>query len=249
MDFTVRENVSLNQNLSLLKLHPHAELDKNIIKAGQFVNLLPHSNAETILRRPFSICNIDDNGDLWLMVKNLGRASSQVYKAEVGDVFNILLPLGNGFPIKDCEKPLLIGGGVGIAPLYYLGKKLVERGITPNFILGGRCSEDIPLVAEFEKLGNLHIVTENGSIGEKGLVTNHSAFLDKYDMIYCCGPLPMMKAVAEQAESRDIECHVSLENKMACGLGACLCCVEDTINGNECVCTSGPVFNTKDLKW
>ena len=127
---------------------------------------------------------------------------------------------------------------------------LKQKGTNPEFLLGGRSATDLPLNEEFRKYGVLHVATEDGSAGEKGLITMHSAFNNNYDLIYCCGPLPMMKAVAKSAYERGIECEVSLENRMACGLGACLCCVEDTKNGgNVCTCVKGPVFNIKDLKW
>ncbi len=102
---------------------------------------------------------------------------------------------------------------------------------------------------EFEAVGKVHLSTEDGSAGEKGLVTKHSVLDGKIDRIFCCGPSPMMKAVAGIAREKGIDCEVSLENMMACGLGACLCCVENTVKGNVCVCTEGPVFNIEMLNW
>ncbi len=144
---------------------------------------------------------------------------------------------------------MLIGGGVGVAPLLYLGRKLKETGHCVEFLLGARSGADILEMEQFEEVGRVHISTEDGSLGEKGLVTQHSALNENIDNIYCCGPAPMMKAVAHIAKERNIECEVSLENMMACGLGACLCCVENTVKGNVCVCTEGPVFNINLLNW
>jgi dihydroorotate dehydrogenase electron transfer subunit len=145
---------------------------------------------------------------------------------------------------------LLVGGGIGTAPLLYTGKILKNSGFNPIFLLGGRTKNDIVQIEEFRKLGIVHITTEDCSAGEKGFVTNHSALAsEKFDKIYACGPKPMMVAVAKYAKERDIDCEVSLENMMACGIGACLCCVEKTVRGNVCVCTEGPVFNINQLTW
>jgi dihydroorotate dehydrogenase electron transfer subunit len=144
----------------------------------------------------------------------------------------------------------LVGGGVGIAPLLQLGKELKAKGIVPNFLLGGRSAKDLIQLEEYKKIGNVFVTTEDGSLGEKGFVTNHSVLSkENFSKIYTCGPTPMMKAVASYAMKSGIECEVSLENKMACGLGACLCCVTETQEGHKCVCSDGPVFNIKDLSW
>jgi dihydroorotate dehydrogenase electron transfer subunit len=116
-------------------------------------------------------------------------------------------------------------------------------------LLGARSGKDLLELDEFEKYGEVCVSTEDGSVGEKGLVTQHSVLNRECGMIYCCGPAPMMKAVAAIAKQKSICCEVSLENMMACGVGACLCCVEKTVKGNVCVCTEGPVFNINDLTW
>lgn len=249
-DFELRvEAVShYGAGLSLLKMKAEGPLPE--ILPGQFVNVLAPKRAGVLLRRPISVCNVAD-GLLWLLVKDLGRGSKAISECEKGEKLSVILPLGHGFTtdIAPDARLLLVGGGVGIAPLLYLGKKLYTQGNKPEFLLGARSKTDLPLLDEFEKYGKLHIRTEDGSLGEKGLVTQHFRFVAHSDMIYCCGPMPMMRAVAASAYTRGIECEVSLENKMACGLGACLCCVEDTVSGNECTCTKGPVFNIKQLKW
>ena len=146
---------------------------------------------------------------------------------------------------------LLVGGGVGVAPLLYQGAALKAAGVQPVFLLGGRSAQDLLLLDEFRRYGDVLVTTEDGSLGERGFVTAHSVMGSgrRFDMIQTCGPTPMMKAVARYAYQQGIDCEVSLENMMACGLGACLCCVEKTVEGNLCVCKDGPVFNIKRLLW
>ena len=145
---------------------------------------------------------------------------------------------------------LLIGGGVGVAPLLYMGAKMKESGAEPTFLLGARSAKDLLMLDIFRRYGRVYVTTEDGSEGEKGFVTNHSLLQQEcFDRISTCGPTPMMKAVARFARENGIDCEVSLENLMACGLGACLCCVEKTTEGNLCVCKDGPVFNIKKLLW
>ena len=168
-----------------------------------------------------------------------------------GRRLSVVLPLGSGFshPQNAGARILLAGGGVGVAPMYFLGTELKKAGFSVNFLLGARRDCDLLELDLFEKVGKVYASTEDGSAGEKGLITQNSALGEKWDYIYCCGPMPMMKAIAKYASKNNIECEVSLENRMACGLGACLCCVENTDKGNVCVCTEGPVFNIKRLKW
>ena len=170
----------------------------------------------------------------------------------MGDFLNCVIPLGNGFtmPSSPQEHPLLVGGGVGVAPLLYMGDCLRQMGCQPTFLLGARSEKDLLEREYFERIGRVFVTTEDGSCGEKGFVTNHS-ILEKehFDRIYTCGPKPMMMAVGKYAKQNQIFCEVSLENKMACGLGACLCCVEKTTEGNICVCTEGPVLNIFKLLW
>lgn len=219
---------------------------------GQFVQVAIDGSKSTFLRRPISICNVED-GKLWLLVRNAGEGTAWLISRQPGDIVNVILPLGNGFDmnIASDKSILLMGGGVGVAPLLYYGKRLKEQGASPEFLLAAKTSNDLMLMDEFEKYGVVHISTDDGSKGENGLITQNSVLQKKkYDKIACCGPMPMMKAVASYAIKNDISCEVSLENLMACGVGACLCCVEDTIDmGHICVCKEGPVLNIKRLKW
>ena len=182
----------------------------------------------------------------------MGEGTLALSQLSVSDKLNCLFPLGNGFTMPEgtSKKILLVGGGVGTAPLLYYGKKLTEAGHQPTFLLGGRSSVDLLQLSEFEKYGNVLTTTEDGSLGVKGFVTHHPIWdSETFDSVATCGPKPMMVAVARMAKVRNITCEVSLENMMACGLGACLCCVEKTTEGNLCVCKEGPVFNIERLGW
>jgi len=131
-----------------------------------------------------------------------------------------------------------------------MGAEMAARGFAPTFLLGARTAKDLLMLDNFKKFGRVYVTTEDGSEGEKGFVTNHSLLQkESFSRIATCGPTPMMKAVAAFARKADVECEVSLENLMACGLGACLCCVEKTTEGNLCVCKDGPVFNIRKLLW
>ena len=249
MDFRVAEVDSFGNGYSLLKLSPIGE-EMPLIIGGQFVNIQVNKSKNTFLRRPISVNFVDyEQQLLWLLVKDAGEGTHALCQAEVGETLNLLLPLGRGFsvPAQKEDSILLIGGGVGTAPMLYWGKILKDNGYNPRFLLGGRKESDLLELDEFRQIGEVFVSTEDGSAGEQGFVTVHSVMQSKIDKMYCCGPAPMMKAIAKIAAQKECECEVSLENKMACGLGACLCCVEDSKEGNVCVCTSGPVFNTKEL--
>ena len=223
------------------------------IKAGQFVQVRVDDAQHTYLRRPISIHDVDyQNRTITLLVQRVGEGSNKIADTELDDTLNIIYPLGNGFTIPEnkSQNVILVGGGIGIAPLYYLGKMLKEKGIEPQFLLGGRSKSDLIMLEDFEKVGVVYITTNDGSLGEEGFVTQHSIWKEKkFDMIYTCGPKPMMMALTKMARENGIDCEVSLENLMACGLGACLCCVENTIEGNVCVCKEGPVMNINKLLW
>ena len=250
IDFKIVKNERLSDSYSLFVLEPiNGELPE--MQPGQFVQVEVPNSKSTYLRRPISINYVDyANNQLWLLVRKAGEGTSSLMKLAESDVVNLMLPLGNGFTIFPGETMLLIGGGVGVAPLLYLGKKAKEAGANVKFLLGARTENDLLELEQFEAVGDVFVSTENGGKGEKGFVTQHSVLNSgSFSRIACCGPMPMMKAVAKIAKDKSIVCEVSLENVMACGLGACLCCVEDTVEGNVCVCKEGPVFNIKRLKW
>ena len=250
LDLTVRSVENLSPKHVLIKLTDHQPLPEML--PGQFVEVRVDGSPSTFLRRPISINFVDkESNELWLMVAMIGDGTRQLGRLQAGDTLNCVLPLGNAFtmPAAKDEKVLLVGGGVGVAPMLYLGAALHAQGIQPTFLLGGRTAQDLLELDLFNKYGRVCVTTEDGSLGEKGFVTNHSVLNEHFDRICTCGPTPMMKAVAHYAKEHDIACEVSLENLMACGLGACLCCVEKTTEGNLCVCKEGPVFNIHRLLW
>lgn len=249
--FIVSKNNKLNHNNFLIQLTTE-ELPEGIMP-GQFVNILIDNSPSTFLRRPFSIFDVDyKSNTLSIIVKVAGKGSEKLTEKTVGSPVDMVYPLGNGFTVPQQEADyLLVGGGVGVAPLYMLAREMNSKGIKPSILLGARSKEDHILIEEFRALGTVFLTTDDGSLETKGFVTDHSVWHEKgsFKKIFCCGPEPMMKAVARKASALDIDCEVSLENMMACGFGVCLCCVTGTKEGNKCVCTEGPVFNTKDLKW
>jgi dihydroorotate dehydrogenase electron transfer subunit len=249
-DFKVVENKRLTPDCYVIEIEGTEKLPD--IKPGQFVQVRVDGSPETFLRRPISFYDVNySENRIKLLIQIVGKGTETLSRLKHLDNLNIIYPLGNSFgEPSENDRILLVGGGVGIAPLYYLGKHLKSQGYKPDFLLGFRSQERIIEYKEFAEIGKVFITTEDGSRGEKGYVTNHSVLNNTiYNRIYCCGPDPMMKAVAQYAAENDIQCEVSLENLMACGIGACLCCIVDTVHGNLCSCIDGPVFNIKDLKW
>lgn len=252
LDLRLSSVERLHERYVLLKAtDPQGSLPEML--PGQFAQLRIDGSKNTFLRRPISIHNVDrERNEVWFLVQTVGEGTRSLAGLVKGDVLNVVLPLGNGFtiPEKATEKVLLVGGGVGIAPLLYMGARMKAMGCEPTFLLGARSAADLLQLKEYEALGRVFVTTEDGTAGERGFVTQHSLLSDeKFDRISVCGPKPMMVAVARYAKSVGTKCEVSLENMMACGLGACLCCVEDTEMGNVCVCKEGPVFDIEKLKW
>ncbi len=249
-DFTVKENRRVHNLYSLIVLSPVNDT-LPAINPGQFVQVDADTSKHTFLRRPISINYVDyDKNELWLLVRKAGEGTAAIMEKKPGEILNLVLPLGNTFTVpKSDSRCLLAGGGVGVAPMLYWGECLKRHGITPHFLLGARSESDLLELDYFKQIGEVHISTDDGSCGEHGLVTQNSVLNQPWDYIYCCGPAPMMKGIAKVAAEHGVECEVSLENMMACGLGACLCCVEKTVKGNVCVCTEGPIFNIKELTW
>ena len=236
---------------------------------GQFVEVRVEGSPQTFLRRPISINFVDrQRNELWLLVATVGEGTRHLARLSEGDRLNCLLPLGKGFSaVPAGQRLLLVGGGVGVAPLLYQGALMQQAGADVTFLLGARTEHDLLMLDAFSRYGRVLTTTEDGSMGERGFVTNHSLLSqEQFDLIQCCGPTPMMKAVARYARQTGTPCEVSLENLMACGLGACLCCVEKVLSDeslvmsdathpsklstqNVCVCKEGPVFNIDRLLW
>ncbi len=250
-DFTVLRYRWLNYKTYILELQSPEDLPP--IEAGNFAEVQISNSPKVFLRRPFSVYDVDyESRTLSFFVKIIGEGTRLMSEARPGDKMNLIYPLGNSFSVPEKKHVLIVGGGSGIAPFILLARKLKEQHNRITFLFGGRSADDIVLTDDFMKYGKVLIMTEDGSIGEKGLVTQHSIFSQAefpYDSIACCGPEGMMKAVGKMASKKGIPCEASLENTMACGFGACLCCVVETVNGNKCVCTEGPVFNVNNLKW
>ena len=252
LDLKVVANERLHSKYYLLKFTADDPLPEMI--PGQFVQVRVEGSPSTFLRRPLSVNYVDKAAnEMWLLVQVVGEGTKRMAAYQPGDYVNMLLPLGNGFSMPQLPvdaKILLIGGGVGTAPLLFLGDTLKSIGYRPEFLIGARTKDDLVMLSAFEKKGQTYLTTEDGSVGEKGFVTHHSILSRQaFDQIYTCGPQQMMVAVVRYAKASDIPCEVSLENMMACGFGTCLCCIEKTVHGNVCVCTEGPVFNMNQLTW
>ena len=250
VDLTVKEVQHVNANCVLLVMHGEEPLPATF--PGQFAELRVDNTPSVVLRRPISVHSFDaERNEIGFLVQVVGDGTRWLGSLNEGDKVNVLMPLGNGFTMAvECGgRYLLVGGGVGSAPLYYLAQELKRKGCDFTLLIGARSANDLYRRDAYEALGRVEYTTEDGSLGEKGYVTNHPVLAEKFDRIYTCGPKPMMLAVAKYARENGVECEVSLENKMACGLGACLCCVEDTKEGHRCVCTDGPVFSIDELKW
>lgn len=237
--------------LLLVATDPNGALPK--MAPGQFAQLRIDESKETFLRRPISLHYVDyEKNEVGFLVQKVGAGTASLWEKRPGSVLNAILPLGNGFtmPTSAEQRVLLVGGGVGVAPLLFMGMEMRKMGARPVFLLGARSKADLIRLDAYRAQGDVYVTTEDGSEGEKGFVTQHSILQsDKFDNIAVCGPKPMMMAMASYARKVGISCEVSLENMMACGLGACLCCVENTVDGNVCVCKEGPVFKVDKLKW
>ena len=252
IDLLLLENKQLNKDNFHLKLQSPVPVSD--IFPGQFVNIEIKEAGEIFLRRPFSVLDVDyPNQTISLLVKILGRGSKKLTEARAGLKLSTILPLGKSFTLpSETDRILLIGGGSGVAPMLFLAKICGLDPQNVHVLIGARTNSDHIDIEEYKPFGNFYFTTEDGSLGEKGYVTNHPVFtsnLNTFTKIYTCGPDLMMKAIGRIALEKQIFCEVSLENMMACGFGVCLCCVEDTKAGHKCVCTDGPVFNVNDLKW
>ncbi len=239
MQYRIIENAPIAPGVYRLKLAG----DTSMVKApGQFAQIqIPGF----YLRRPISLCDWDDNG-MTLIYKVIGQGTDALSRMLPGDAVDALNGLGNGYDLTACgDHPLVIGGGVGIPPLYGLTKALLAKGKHPAVILGFNKAEEIFLLGEFKALGlEPAVTTVDGSFGIKGFVTH--ALPAAYDDFFACGPLPMLKAVFRACGT---EGQLSLEERMACGFGACMGCSIQTANGPRRVCKDGPVFRKEELPW
>lgn len=226
----------------------------NDAHAGQFAAVYPH-NAATLLPRPISICEVDsDRSRLRLVYRVAGKGTAEFAACRAGDTLDVLGVLGNGFPVEKAvgRKVFLMGGGIGIPPMLQLAKELEAE----KHILLGYRERDLFLQEDLGKYGQVHIATEDGSVGVQGNVMDIIRVNAlQADMIMACGPMPMLRAIKQYAEERGIDAYISLEERMACGVGACLGCVCRTSGidhhshvNNARICTDGPVFEAKEVE-
>lgn len=214
----------------------------HITACGQFINIKLDG---LYLRRPISVCDKDDNS-VTIIYKVVGKGTEKMSKMAIGDTLDVLTGLGNGYDLSfSGNKPLLLGGGVGVPPLYMLARLLREQGKDVTVILGFNNKDEVFYEQEFKDLGcDVTVTTVDGSYGVKGFVTN--AYPDDYSYFYTCGPEPMLKAIYKTSKSQG---QMSFEERMGCGFGACMGCSCKTITGYKRICKDGPVMKKEEILW
>ncbi len=215
-----------------------------ITNSGQFVNIELEG---LYLRRPISVCDYDKN-TITIIFKVVGIGTEYMSKLKQGANLDVLVGLGNGYDIKkEGKKPLVIGGGVGVPPMYNLTKKLIADGQKPTVLLGFNSKDDVFYEKEFKSLGvEVLVATADGSYGKKGFVTDLFDDIDGYDYFYTCGPLPMLKAIYNKTNTSG---QLSFEERMGCGFGACMGCSCKIKYGNKRICKDGPVLVKEEIIW
>ena len=238
--FTLIENKKIASNTYLSVLEGDTS---DITASGQFVNIKLDG---LYLRRPISVCDVNDN-KLTIIYKAVGVGTEKMASSHVGEKWLTLTGLGNGYDLsKSGDKPLLIGGGAGVPPMYYLAKLLVNMGKKPTVILGFGKEDEVFFKEEFEALGlDVLVTTVDGSFGIRGFVTDAMNDLD-YTYFYTCGPEPMLKAVYNKTTTSG---QFSFEERMGCGFGACMGCTCKTKYGNKRICRDGPVLEKEEIIW
>ncbi len=236
---TITENAEIAKNTYRMRL-AGGSLDE--IGPGQFVNIRLDGK---YLRRPISVCDAED-GILTLIYKVVGEGTAMMSAFLPGKPLDVLTGLGNGYDLSPAgERPLLIGGGAGVPPLYFLAKRLLEAGARPAVALGFNTASEVFMTSEFASLGlDTYLATADGSCGTKGFVTQ--ILPSDYTYFYTCGPLPMLRAVDRAAVTSG---QFSFEERMGCGFGACMGCTQKTKNGYKRVCKDGPVFLREEIIW
>ena len=241
-------NEAINANVKRMVIE--APQIAEAAQPGQFVHV-KKPDSVNFLRRPFSIADADrENGTITLIYRIVGKGTAEYAAMKVGEAFSILGPIGNGFALKD-GRPLLVGGGVGIAPLIYLSRQLKDK--KPILLIGGKNKDEVFWEKYLQEFADkIYITTDDGSVGFKGFTVQLLPQIlaeNNIEHIYTCGPNIMMEGVAKLAHKHDIDCQVSLEKRMACGIGVCLgCTFEGKLTGKRRkVCTEGPVFASKEV--
>ncbi len=240
--YTIKSNIKLTNDIYKMVL----EGDTSFITApGQFVNIQLDG---FYLRRPISVSSWNDK-DFTIIYKVVGKGTKAMAEYLPGKKLDILTGLGNGFNVSDMtgKKPVLIGGGVGVPPMYGVAECMVKAGVKPVIVLGFNDEAGIFYSEEFRALGlDVYVTTVDGSVGIKGFVTDALKDID-YDTYLCCGPKPMLKAVYDLGKIKSAEGQLSFEEHMGCGFGACMGCSCKTITGNKRICTDGPVFKSQEV--
>ena len=238
-DYKILSNIPLTKDVYQMILCGDTQY---ITAPGQFINIQLEGK---FLRRPISVCDYDDK-TITVIYKIVGEGTEQLKEMSEGQTLNLLTGLGNGYDISKSTKPLLIGGGVGVPPMYNLAKSLINDGQKPCVVLGFNTKDEIFYENEFKQLGcETYVTTVDGSYGIKGFVTDAMKDLD-YDYFYTCGPLPMFKAVYNATETSG---QFSFEERMGCGFGACMGCSCKTKYGNKRICKDGPVLVKEEIIW
>ena len=237
--FKIKENFPLTKNVFKMILSGDTSA---ITRSGQFVNIKLEGN---FLRRPISVCDKNDN-ELTIIYKVVGKGTEQMSKMKDSEL-DILTGLGNGYDLSFAgDKPLLIGGGVGVPPMYLLAKQLISMGKKVGVVLGFNTKEEVFYEEEFKDLGcDVYVTTVDGSYGTKGFVTDILKDLE-YDYFYTCGPMPMFRAIEKIAATSG---QYSFEERMGCGFGACMGCSCKTKYGYKRICRDGPVLEREEIIW
>lgn len=238
--FEIYENVKLTDGIYKMQLYGNVT---DITAPGQFINIKIDGY---FLRRPISVCD-KDNNSVTIIYKVVGHGTEAMSRMKKGDTLDILTGLGNGYDTSlSGDKPLLLGGGVGVPPLYMLAKKLTDEGKKITVVLGFNKKSEIFYEDEFKALGaDVYVTTVDGSYGTKGFVTDVIPEID-YSYYYTCGPEPMLKAIYKTAKTSG---QLSFEERMGCGFGACMGCSCKTVTGNKRICKEGPVLKKEDIIW
>ena len=240
--YTVKSNTPLTPVVYRMVLEGDTQY---ITRSGQFINI---ELAGKYLRRPISVCDYDAK-TITIIYKVVGRGTEQMRAMTAGQKLDILTGLGNGFSTdNDAKRPLLVGGGVGVPPLYNLAKRLLSEGKRPTVVLGFNTKEEVFYEEEFKALGvDVFVATADGSMGIKGFVTDaiREAAIE-FDYLYTCGPLPMLKALYDNTS---VDGEYSFEERMGCGFGACMGCSCKTKYGNKRICKDGPVLKREEIIW
>lgn len=240
--YTVKSNTPLTPVVYRMVLEGDTQY---ITRSGQFINI---ELSGKYLRRPISVCDYDEK-TITIIYKVVGRGTEQMKAMEAGEQLDILTGLGNGFSTEnEARRPLLVGGGVGVPPMYNLCRRLLGEGKSPIVVLGFNTAEEIFYAEEFRALGvETYISTADGTVGTKGFVTDviREQALD-FDYLYTCGPLPMLKALYD---ATSVDAEFSFEERMGCGFGACMGCSCKTKYGNKRICKDGPVLKREEIIW